>query len=97
MIDGSGKRNGWLNVELQSADVIERCSKKFNRKFLFVCAFFCFCLFVCFLGGGGFKHRLNRSSPPVPLFFHEILETGKLRWSCRHLGLYRRVRSGESV
>ena len=23
----------------------------------------------------------------VPLFFRGILETGRLRWSCRHLGL----------
>ena len=27
MIDGSEKRNGWLNVELQSPHVIERRSK----------------------------------------------------------------------
>ena len=28
MIDGSGKRNGWLNLELQSPHVIERRSKE---------------------------------------------------------------------
>ena len=30
----------------------------------------------------------------VPLFFRGILETGRLRWSCRHLA---QARSGETV
>ena len=28
MIDGSEKHNGWLNFELQSPHVIERCSNR---------------------------------------------------------------------
>ena len=32
MIDGSEKRNGWLNFELQSPHVIERRSKTKHKK-----------------------------------------------------------------
>ena len=34
MIDGSEKRNGWLNFERQSPHVIERHSKTFIIQFL---------------------------------------------------------------
>ena len=32
-----------------------------------------------------------------PLFFRGILETGRLRWNRRHLCLYKRARSEESI
>ena len=71
VIDGSGKRNGWLNVELQSADIIERCSKKIQPQVSFCMCVFYFCLFV-FWGEEGFNIGLTGPPPPpppVPLFF----------------------------
>ena len=39
MIDGSEKQNGWLNLELQSLHVIERCSKVTAKRPLKITAF----------------------------------------------------------
>ena len=70
MNDGIGKRKGWLNVELQSPDVIERRSKKIQPiVFALVCLFVFFVFFFFFFfffggggGGGWVKQRLVHES-----------------------------------
>ena len=45
MIDGSEKQNGWLNLELQSLHVIERCSKDMAKRPLKITA----CTMRCYI------------------------------------------------